>query len=334
MMSFVALVLGAYGWHGCNEAQHAESTPDASVVGPDASDVSAHKDVADAAPPYDSGLLHANGPLTFRLKSGNEPPDNRPNAWAYIPTRFDPRKPLHVVVLFHGFRNCIYSYTALGGRPCEPQGPKRTGYDLVNQTEKGESGAIVVVPEIAFNGPSSDPIKLGYKGALRAFLEELLDVALAPYIGEHRSRDIERLALGASSGGYQAMLPALEVGGMKVTELYFFDALYVQPVKGTALGEFLWHDVEEFDPARPVPKRFGVIYTDNGGATTQSVATMNAVKPWLADAGRADWGGFEKRDAEPTVADLSHPIAIVFSGSEHDKIMHRDFWTVMKASGL
>ncbi len=292
-------------------------------------------DVADASAPVDSGLLHASGPLTFRLAAGNDAPDNRPNAWAYIPSRFNPSAPIHLVFLFHGFRNCIFSYTSLGGRPCEPMGPKRTGYDLVNQMEHAESGAILVVPEIAFNEATSNPLKLGYKGALHTFIVELLDKALAPYIGEHRSGDIERLALGASSGGYQAMLPVLEFGDEPVTDLYFFDALYLDPLKGGAVGDFLWSTVDDFDPSRAVPKkRFGVIYTDNGGTTVQSETLVRDVKNWLGDAGRESWGGFEKRDAEPTVDDLRPPISIVFSGSEHDKIMHRDFWTIIRASGL
>ena len=340
--AIVLLVLSASvaSCHAC--ADVANAPPDAAASSVDAIpdalasfDGAADADGADAddAEP-DSGLLHADGPLTFRLASGNDVPGGRPNAWAYVPKRFRASRPLHVVVLFHGFRNCIFSCTSLGGRPCEPMGPKRTGYDLVNQMERGESGALLVVPEIAFNTTSSDPLKLGQKGGLRTFLEELLDHALAPYIGEHRSRDVERLALGASSGGYQALLPALEIGGEPVTDLYFFDALYVQPIKGSALGDFLWKSVDDFDPSRPVPKRFGVVYTDNGGATDQSVATANDVRRWLEDAGHESWGSYAKRDAEPTVEDLTPPIAIVFSGSEHDKIMHRDFWTVMKASGL
>ena len=325
--------------HACAEGASgmalgdATSDADEDADRPDATPGDASDAGDDAAEP-DSGLLRATGPLTFRLASGNDVPDRRPNAWAYVPTRFRPSAPLHVVVLFHGFRNCIFSYTALGGRPCVPMGPKRTGYDLVHQMERSESGAVLVVPEIAFNADTSDPLKLGYKGALRAFLEELLDGPLAPYIGEHRSQDIERLALGASSGGYQALLPALEVGGEPVTDLYFFDALYIQPVRGSALGNFLWSGLDAFDPGKPARKRFGVVYTDNGGATAQSEATAAEVRAWLVDGGRETWGSFERRDAEPTVDDLQPPISIVFSGSEHDKIMHRDFWTVMKASGL
>ncbi len=332
----------------CTSCAQSNGT-DAAVTIADASDpedarasaeASASDDASDAG--ADSGLLHADGPLTFRLASGNDVPENRPNAWAYLPKHFDPATPLHLVVLFHGFRNCIYSYTAHGGRPCVPMGPKRTGYDIAGQTERSNSGAIVIVPEISFNEDTSDPQKLGGKGALRAFLDELLDVALAPYIGPHRSGDVTRLALGASSGGYQALLPVMEVGGVKVTELYFFDALYLEPVRGGAVGNFLWASPDEFDPTRESPHRFTVVYTDNGGTTAQSEQTAKLARAWLADAGRTELGSFEDftpahrvpRHPEPAVEDLKAPIAIVYSSSEHDKIMHRDFWTVLAASGI
>lgn len=327
--------------NGCDACDSPHEPPVDSAI--DASEIDAATDATDATDDRpDSGLLHAAGPLTFRLASGNEPPENRPNAWAYLPSHFDPAVALHVIVLFHGFRNCIYSYTALGGRPCVPTGPKRTGYDLVNQLERSGSGAILVVPEISFNEDTSDPQKLGGKGAMRAFLDELLDTYLAPYIGPHRSGDVTRLALGASSGGYQALLPVMELGGVKATELYFFDALYLEPIRGGAVGNFLWASPDELDPTRPSPKRFTVVYTDNGGTTAQSEATAKLARAWLADAGKPELGSFEDfspthrvpRHPEPAVDDLRAPISIVYSSSEHDKIMHRDFWTVVAASGI
>jgi hypothetical protein len=334
-----AIVALCNGCHGCSSPTAAPDTGSPDATDADAS-IHPSSDASDAG--VDSGLLHADGPLTFRLASGNDVPENRPNAWAYLPTHFDPAAPLHVIVLFHGFRNCIYSYTAHGGRPCVPSGPKRTGYDVAGQMERANSGAIAVVPEISFNEDTSDPQKLGGKGALRAFLEELIDVALAPYVGPHRSGDVTRLALGASSGGYQALLPVMEVGGVNVTELYFFDALYLEPIRGGAVGNFLWASPDEFDPTRPAPRRFTVVYTDNGGTTAQSEETARLARAWLADAGRPELGSFEDftpshrvpRHPEPTVEDLKPPIAIVYSSSEHDKIMHRDFWTVVAASGI
>lgn len=323
----------------CGDCESGEKIPPRAIDGDSADALEpagdASADAADDAiddDDRDSGLARATAPLTFRLKTGNEVPGDRPNAWAYLPSRFDARKPLHVMVLFHGFRNCIYSYTAKdGGRPCVPMGPRRTGYDIAGQAERAKSGAIMVVPEISFNADTSDPEKLGQRGALSAFLRELIDDALAPYVGPHRSGDVERLALAASSGGYQALLPILETGGAHPTDLYFFDALYVYPTG--ALGSFLWSDVSDFDPKNPKGKRFGVIYTDNGGALETSQLTEKRLQAWLEDAGHSEWGEF-RADDEPTADDMRAPIAMVFSRSEHDKIMHRDLGALLEASGL
>jgi hypothetical protein len=285
-----------------------------------------------------SRLLHANGPLTFHLKSGNEVVGGRVNAWAYIPSRFDAHAPLHVIVLFHGFRNCIASYVSRGGEVCQPGSTSRTGYDLANQMERAESGAILVVPEIAFDVVSSDPGKLGEPGALHAFMTELLDQELVPYIGEHRSQDIERFSLMASSGGYQALVPALNAGGEHITDLVLLDACYVY--KNSAVGRFLFTNPDDFDPAKnKVPKRFGLIYSHGAGAFEQSEIMRDGAEEWLANAHREDLGSFfgkfeRPRDEEPVMDDFRPPIFGIFSHRWHDVIVERYFWQIVRASGI
>lgn len=282
---------------------------------------------------YRVGLVRPKGPLTFHLRTGNEPPDGRPNAWAYVPSRFDPSGKLHVIVLFHGFRNCIASYTSRGGEVCQPGGPSRTGYDLANQMERAESGAILVVPEIAFDEVSSEPGKLGEPGGLRAFVHELIDEALAPYVGQHRARDIERLALMASSGGYQALVPALDVGGMDVTDVDLLDACYVY--KNSPVGRFLFSSTADFDPkVRPIPKRFGVVYSHGAGAFEQSETMRENAEAWLESNGRDDLGHFATKREEPKIDDLRAPIFLIYSHVMHDVIVERYFWRIVRASGI
>jgi hypothetical protein len=283
-------------------------------------------------------LLHANGPLTFHLKAGNEAPGGRVNAWAYIPSRFDAHAPLHVIVLFHGFRNCISSYVSRGGEVCQPGSTSRTGYDLANQMERAESGAVLVVPEIAFDVVSSDPGKLGADGALHAFMTELLDQELAPYIGEHRSDDIERFSLMASSGGYQALVPALDHGGEHVTDLVLLDACYVY--KKSPVGDFIFTSPDDFDASKhKVPKRFGVIYSHGAGAFDTSEIMRTDAEQWLTSHHREDlgtfFGKFERpRDEEPQGADFRAPVFAIFSHGWHDVIVERYFWQVVRASGI
>ncbi len=283
-------------------------------------------------------LLHANGPLTFHLKSGNEAPGGRVNAWAYIPSRFNAHAPLHVIVLFHGFRNCIASYVSRGGEVCQPGSTSRTGYDLAHQMERAESGAILVVPEIAFDVVSSDPGKLAAKGALHEFMTELLDEGLAPYIGEHRSDDIERFSLMASSGGYQALVPALDHGGEHVTDLVLLDACYVYTK--SPVGDFIFGSPDDFDPTKhKIPKRFGVIYSHGAGAFEMSEVMRHETEQWLTVNHRQDlgtfFGAFERpRDEEPQASDFRAPLFAIFSHKWHDVIVERYFWQIVRASGI
>ena len=241
-------------------------------------------------------------------------------------------------VLFHGFRNCIASYVSRGGEVCQPGSTSRTGYDLAHQMERAESGAILVVPEIAFDVVSSDPGKLGAPNALHAFMTELLDQELAPYIGEHRSQDIERFSLMASSGGYQALVPALEHGGEKITDLVLLDACYVY--KKSPVGDFIFGNTSDFDPHQhAVPKRFGVIYSHGAGAYEQSEIMRHESEQWLTANGREDLGRFfgefeHRRDEEPQLSDFRAPIFGIFSHKWHDVIVERYFWQIVRASGI
>src|SRR5689334_560896 len=87
---------------------------------------------ADRAAGFEAGF-----DVTFHLRNGvDDVPYHLPNAWVYVPARFDPQAPLKVIVIFRGFLNCIHSYTSPIGLPCTPGHPKRTGYDLPRQIER------------------------------------------------------------------------------------------------------------------------------------------------------------------------------------------------------
>ena len=276
-------------------------------------------------------LRHPDGPLQLRLASGNDVPSPWPNAWVYVPTRFDPEAELHVIVMFHGFHNCVASYASKGGLPCTRDGAMRPGYDLAGQMDRAESGAILVVPEVARDEASSDPGKLGEPGALAAFVRELLDDALAPYIGEHRSSDVARLALVASSGGYQALTPALERGGLPVTDVYLLDACYVY--RSSPIGSFLFASSDAFAGPRPA-RRFGVLYSRGAGAFPTSDGMRREAEQWLDKDGLRELGHFTTKRAEPKEDEFEAPVFFVYSHLMHDAIVARYFWQVVRASGL
>ncbi len=221
--------------------------------------------------------------VTFRLREGvDDLPPGKPNAWVYVPARFDPVAPLRVVVIFRGFLNCIASYTSPEGIPCTPGHPKRTGYDLPRQIERSGIRALVVLPELVYDERSSDPGKLGEPGAIRRFLTELLE-RLEPMIGRHKIDDAERIAFMASSGGFQALEPALEHGGVEARDLLLMDAFYVYDK--SAMARFLKDHLPEYEPTTPRPRRFTMLYSPTGGALERSIGFRQTAMGWVGDAG-------------------------------------------------
>jgi hypothetical protein len=269
--------------------------------------------------------------LTFRLRAGvDELPPGKPNAWVYVPARFDPVAPLRVVVIFRGFLNCIASYTSPHGIPCTPGHPKRTGYDLPRQIERSGIRALVVLPELVYDERSSDPGKLGEPGGIRRFLTELLG-RLEPMIGKHDVDEAERIAFMASSGGFQALEPALEYGGVEARDLLLMDAFYVYDK--SAMARFLKDHLPEYDPTMPHPRRFTMLYSPTGGALDRSIAFRQTAIGWVTAAGASRLANFES-DKRPVLGDFRPPISIVRAQMEHDEVVATYFWQVLAASGL
>lgn len=274
---------------------------------------------------------HPSATLTFRLEHGFDAPFGKPNAYVYVPRAYDPAAPLRIITIFHGFKNCIASYVSPHGQMCLEGHDVGTGYDLPTQMEKAGTGAILVVPEISYGITSSDPGRLGESGEFRAFLTELLD-ALAPTIGRRRVEDIERFALLASSGGYQALEPVLDHGGVPVTDLYLLDAFYLYP--DSAVGRFLHGALESYKPGAKNPRRFGILYSRKGGAMPQTEVLRAKAIEWLHAAGEDELGHFDPSGELPTIDELSKPVYILKVILMHDYIVGRYFWQMIKAGGV
>jgi hypothetical protein len=275
--------------------------------------------------------------LKLVLKHGMEH-WGRPNAWVYVPSAFDPRKKeLHVVVLFRGFKNCIDSYVSPHGIPCVMGRPARTGYDVAKQVERSGTGAIVVLPELAFDQPNADPGALGLPGGLHAFLKELVEEALTPQIGPHRYEDIDRVALFASSGGYQALVPALAFGDVAaIRDIYLMDAFYVD---NAAMTGFLRDHLRDFSPSAPADKRrrFGLIYCHKfTGTQRQSFRFGAEIERWFNEAGMGDQVVFEPflKPVGPALDDLRPPVTVYRTRLEHDQIVANYLWQILLTSGI
>ena len=274
---------------------------------------------------------HPSATLTFRLEHGFDAPFGKPNAYVYVPRAFDAAAPLRIITIFHGFKNCIASYVSPNGLPCLEGHEVGTGYDLAKQMEKAGTGAILVVPEISYGIFSSDPGRLGERGEFRAFLTELLD-ALAPTIGHHRVEDIERMALMASSGGYQALEPVLDHGGVPVTDVYLLAAFYLYT--DSAVARFLHDSLESYKPGAKNPRRFGILYSRKGGAMPQTEVLRGKAIEWLHAAGEDEVGHFDPSGELPTIDELEKPVYILKVILMHDYIVGRYFWQMIKAGGM
>jgi hypothetical protein len=163
-------------------------------------------------------------------------------------------------------------------------------------------------------------------------LNALLSRELAPIIGPHTIDDVQRVAYMASSGGYQALEPALDIGNVpNVRDIYLLDAYYMH--EHCALEHWLFDHLKEFDPARPYPRRFALVYTDNGGALDLSLRFKTRARATFEREGKMDLASFES-EKHATLAAVKKPLSIVFADMMHDQIVYDYFWRLLAASGL
>jgi hypothetical protein len=132
----------------------------------------------------------------------------------------------------------------------------------------------------------------------------------------------------ASSGGYQALEPALAYGNVDVREIVMLDGFYLY--EGSAVGRFLSEHLDEFRPSSAVARRLTVIYTPKGGAWDMSVAFRDKARAWLVRDGLEELGRFG--DGPPSRADLAAPVVVMEAKLEHDEIVAQYLWQALAAS--
>ena len=126
---------------------------------------------------------------------------------------------IQLVVHFHGHNSTAERATA--------------AHQLREQLFDSKQNAILVVPELAVLAPDSSAGKLETPGAFARLLDDVLATletrearaalgASAPKSGSTPGR----VCVSAHSGGYHAAACAVRAGGVKIHEVYLFDALY------------------------------------------------------------------------------------------------------------
>ena len=273
--------------------------------------------------------------LMMTLESGEWTPGGRPNTWVHIPRGFRPSSKLAFTFLFHGFKNCIESYTGPGTQ-CRLTNDPRPGYDVAAQLEEAGARSIVVVPETSFDRTlSAEAPRLSQHGAFRAYIDELL-AALGTETGGATFANLERVALAASSGGYQALEPILADTESFVTDVLLLDAGYLYP--NSAVGRFLTRVIDERNAATPsieesgARTRFGILYTPSGGARPASEELLERTRNRLRAP--SPWARFRHTREDPRSDDLAAPLYILRVDEEHDTVVRRNLGRVIAAAGL
>lgn len=268
--------------------------------------------------------------LLMRLERGEETPDNRPNTWVHIPATRDRSSDLRVTFLFHGFKNCIESYTSAGIICDQSHNVVRPGYQIAAQLERAGSKSIVVIPETSFDVMSSEAPELSKHGGFRKYVDEVLD-AIADETGGAKLADVSRLALAASSGGYQALEPILDDNTGIVTDVILMDAAYMFPK--SAVGRYLRVAATEL-AAGAVQHRIGILYTRSGGALPMTEELLRLTQRSLAASDAMDRASFKRYEGDPRAEDMTGPLWIHYVHEDHDVVVRRNLGKVIAAAGL
>lgn len=254
--------------------------------------------------------------------SGNPGDAEHPNLWVLVPSGFDPEAPLSVVVVFHGFHNCLRSFVAPKGEPCIRFSYPRTAYDLVGQMERAHARSLIVVPQLAYAAHDSKPGVLGMPGAMRALVADALRLA-RPVVGDRSVDSVARVAYVSASGGFEALYPALARGGLPVHDVLMLDGFYSSSPE---LDDWLARALAA--QSQPSPPRFQIVYAT--AASTEAPTEAFAQRNDLIAAG-VSWTPTPRALA---VADLAAPVAIVHSVETHDEVARVDLWKTIAAAGL
>lgn len=154
-----------------------------------------------------------------------EVPDGVADAVVHVPEGFDPRPPVHVVVLLHGWSCCAESF--VGTTPCGPRDPAPRGWGVSRHHDRAGTNTVLVAPQLALLERDSSPGRFSERAFFRSWLGEILEGPLSRRLGTRLDEgDLGTVTLVAHSAGYQTALAILENGDLPVTNVVLLDALY------------------------------------------------------------------------------------------------------------
>jgi hypothetical protein len=280
---------------------------------------------AAAAPP---------APLTVTLQlPATAPNSQHPDVLVHVPATFAADGPVNLVVFLHGWSTCVAVVAAAADAPCRAGGKARPAMDVVAQFDAAHVNALLVVPQLAFDAPSSDPGRLGAPGGLRRLVADVLAAApLAPALGPRRRlADVGRVVVFAHSGGILPLGRVLLVGGLPVSEAHLLDALYRHHDEIYAWAR---RHLARFLPGDARSDRLTFVYTDRertGPGTRRLLARIGRLLP-PARAARTIASSTTLAPPQPAL--LRVPIVAVRTPLDHDLIPPRLLAPLLATSPL
>ncbi|MDP9037612.1 MAG: hypothetical protein M3O50_22675 [Myxococcota bacterium] len=187
---------------------------------------------------------------------------------AHVPSGYDPRAPIHLVVFFHGSDQCIAQLALSGDIVCKPGGKPDVGAGVAWRHDDAGTMSLFAAPQLTLWGGGTAG-RFAERGYMRTFLEELLGDTFVGGIGGPRSlEDIASITLVGHSAGYLPVLEILRHGEWdeKIESVVLLDALF----NGGAdvLAKWIEHGL-----ARGRRRKLVAVY----GAWGQNVATGHAI---------------------------------------------------------
>lgn len=175
-------------------------------------------------------VAHADAGRLFemRLTSGPHPPGDAPDVIAHLPSHYDVKRPLDLVVFLHGFDGCSRALLAPNPTPCRSGEPPHRVWNLAQLHEAAGTNTVLLVPQLAYLARTAKGHRFTRAFAFDAMLRELLSGALGAALGIGDATKIRTVTLVAHSAGYAATAAILRDPQRKVPihHVALFDALY------------------------------------------------------------------------------------------------------------
>jgi hypothetical protein len=164
--------------------------------------------------------------LELRLAGPPHAPGDAPDVIVHIPSRLDPKAPIHWLVLLHGYSSCARALMASGAVPCERGRRPQRGYGLARVHEEARSNSLLIVPQLAYLARDSHAPRFEREGGFADFVRELRTL-LSARVGTSAPASFSLLAHSAGYAAAAAIL-ADPRNAIDARNLVLFDALYAR----------------------------------------------------------------------------------------------------------